>query len=294
MDSGGRPRYVLEQIAERYAIVMPRRLAVDRLVRPPLDFEYLREAQSASPPRCGGALGVGSPVLGPAVAGLNTHGTCCRCRLNEATLAHVVRRVSRSCRISSNSPAHAREPQHLRRLRGLDAERVGSFLSRPVADATGCGPASLMSITSMSPASITTLILVEYLRSLPHHARRAVPTLAGHTHCGHAPDRHARWPGDGGGVGTVPPGSPAHRRRLDAAGVGREKSRPLPRFMRKWLKAKDFHGRAGCRLSRRRPIASAEPAGLPHPPVVPPPRRGLRSAMHDLENDAALAPEMSS
>ena len=34
MDSGGRPRYVLDEIAERYPVVDARRVALDRLGRP--------------------------------------------------------------------------------------------------------------------------------------------------------------------------------------------------------------------------------------------------------------------
>ena len=89
MDSGGRPRYVLEQIAERYAVVM-HGVSLSVGSTDPLNFDYLarlrRLAQAAN------ARWVSDHLCWTGVAGLNAHDLL-PIPLNEQTLAHVVARV---------------------------------------------------------------------------------------------------------------------------------------------------------------------------------------------------------
>src|SRR5256885_10239683 len=84
IDSGGRPRYVLEQIAERYPIVM-HGVSLSIGSCDPLDFDYLAKLQRLA---CHVNARWGSDHLClTGVAGLNTHDLL-PLPLNEATLAH--------------------------------------------------------------------------------------------------------------------------------------------------------------------------------------------------------------
>ena len=90
MDSRGRPRYVLDQIAERYPVVM-HGVSLSIGSTDPLDFDYLAQAQALGrrdPSRAG------SPTIsaGPAWLGRNTHDLL-PMPLNEARCAHVVARI---------------------------------------------------------------------------------------------------------------------------------------------------------------------------------------------------------
>src|SRR5437660_5746493 len=89
MDSGGRPRYVLEQIAERYPLVM-HGVSLSIGSTDPLNFEYLtklRGLAAAMKP-----LWISDHLCWTGVLGLNAHDLL-PIPLNEQTLAHVVERV---------------------------------------------------------------------------------------------------------------------------------------------------------------------------------------------------------
>src|SRR4051794_26970422 len=89
LDSGGRPRYVLEQIAERYPVVM-HGVSLSVGSTDPLNVEYLAKLKrlaDAVKPRW-----VSDHLCWTGVAGLNAHDLL-PIPLNEATLAHVARRV---------------------------------------------------------------------------------------------------------------------------------------------------------------------------------------------------------
>src|SRR6201997_2108997 len=89
MDSGGRPRYVLEQIAERYAVVM-HGVSLSIGSTDPLDFDYLKKLkQLASHVQ---ARWVSDHLCWTGVAGLNAHDLL-PIPLNEATLKHIAGRV---------------------------------------------------------------------------------------------------------------------------------------------------------------------------------------------------------
>src|SRR5438270_2968830 len=89
MDSRGRPRYVLEQIAERYPIVM-HGVSLSIGSTDPLDFEYLGKLKRLADQVK--AHWVSDHLCWTGVAGLNAHDLL-PIPLNEATLDHVVRRV---------------------------------------------------------------------------------------------------------------------------------------------------------------------------------------------------------
>ena len=110
MDSGGRPRYVLEQIAERYPVVM-HGVSLSIGSTDPLNFDYLAQAQAPGRRRPARA---GCPITcaGPAWPACNAHDLL-PIPLNEETLR--ARRRARPHRAGlPRTAAGAGEPQHLR------------------------------------------------------------------------------------------------------------------------------------------------------------------------------------
>ena len=89
MDSGGRPRYTLEQIAERYPIVM-HGVSLSIGSTDPLNFEYLKKLKRLA--RETSALWISDHLCWTGVASRNTHDLL-PVPLNEATLAHVCERI---------------------------------------------------------------------------------------------------------------------------------------------------------------------------------------------------------
>src|SRR5437588_9712797 len=89
MDSGGRPRYLLDQIAERYPVVM-HGVSLSIGSTDPLNFDYLARLK-----RLAGAVKarwVSDHLCWTGVAGLNAHDLL-PIPLNEQTLRHVADRV---------------------------------------------------------------------------------------------------------------------------------------------------------------------------------------------------------
>ncbi len=89
MDSGGRPRYVLEQICERYPVVM-HGVSLSIGSTDPLDFEYLAKLRALA--KDVEALWVSDHLCWTGVAGRNTHDLL-PIPFTEETLKHVVERV---------------------------------------------------------------------------------------------------------------------------------------------------------------------------------------------------------
>src|ERR1700675_4536691 len=89
MDSAGRPRYVLDQIAERYPIVM-HGVSLSIGSTDPLDFEYLKKLKLLADDI--EAVWVSDHLCWTGVAGVNAHDLL-PIPFNEATLAHVVQRI---------------------------------------------------------------------------------------------------------------------------------------------------------------------------------------------------------
>ncbi len=89
MDSRGRPRYVLEQICERYQVVM-HGVSLSIGSTDPLDFEYLARLRALA--NDVKALWVSDHLCWTGVAGRNTHDLL-PIPFTEETLKHVVERV---------------------------------------------------------------------------------------------------------------------------------------------------------------------------------------------------------
>src|SRR6187399_689383 len=89
MDSRGRPRYVLDQIAERYPVVM-HGVSLSIGSTDPLDFEYLGKMKALARDVKPGWIS--DHVCWTGVAGVNTHDLL-PVPFTEATLKHVVSRV---------------------------------------------------------------------------------------------------------------------------------------------------------------------------------------------------------
>src|SRR5688572_19246722 len=89
LDSQGRPRHVLRQIAERYPVVM-HGVSLSIGSTDPLDFEYLAKLKRLAAET--GARWISDHVCWTGVAGRTSHDLL-PLPLNEESLAHVVQRV---------------------------------------------------------------------------------------------------------------------------------------------------------------------------------------------------------
>ena len=97
LDSGGRPRYVLDQVAERYPVVM-HGVSMSIGSTDPLNFDYLRKLKLLA--KDVRARWVSDHLCWTGVAGVNTHDLL-PVPLNEHTLKHVVGEFSPSRMCSS-------------------------------------------------------------------------------------------------------------------------------------------------------------------------------------------------
>jgi uncharacterized protein (UPF0276 family) len=182
MDSGGRPRYVLEQIAERYAVVM-HGVSLSIGSTDPLNFDYLSRLKRLA--REVRARWVSDHLCWTGVAGRNTHDLL-PIPLNEATLAHVAGRV-RAVQDFLERPLVLENPSTY--VGFADSTMTEwEFLSR-LADETDCG--LLLDVNNVYVSSVNhDYDPTEYLRNLPHE-RVVQFHLAGHTNCGtHIIDTH--------------------------------------------------------------------------------------------------------
>jgi uncharacterized protein (UPF0276 family) len=182
MDSQGRPRHVLEQIAERYRVVM-HGVSLSIGSTDPLNFEYLTKLKRLA--RHVNALWVSDHLCWTGVAGLNAHDLL-PIPLNEATLAHVVARI-RTVQDFLERPLVLENPSTYVGFAGSTMTEW-EFLSRMSA-ATNCG--LLLDVNNVYVSSVNhDFDPVEYIRNVPH--RRVVQFhLAGHTDCGtHRIDTH--------------------------------------------------------------------------------------------------------
>src|SRR5713101_4122632 len=164
MDSRGRPRYVLEQIAEQYPVVM-HGVSLSIGSTDPLNFEYLKKLK-----RLAGEVNarwVSDHLCWTGVAGLNAHDLL-PVPLNEATLAHVAGRV-RTVQDFLERPLVLENPST---YVGFTNSTLSEweFLTR-LTEQTGCG--LLVDVNNAYVSSVNNdFDPAEYLRSLPH--RRVV------------------------------------------------------------------------------------------------------------------------
>ncbi|MCI0332897.1 MAG: DUF692 domain-containing protein [Planctomycetes bacterium] len=182
MDSGGRPRYVLDQIAERYSVVM-HGVSMSIGSTDPLDFDYLKKLKVLS-----GAVGarwISDHICWTGVAGRNSHDLL-PVPFTEATLRHVVERV-RVVQDFLERPLVLENPSSYVTF-ARSTMREWEFISRLAEDAD-CG--LLLDVNNVYVSSVNhDFDPVEFIRSVPHH-RIVQVHLAGHTNCGtHLIDTH--------------------------------------------------------------------------------------------------------
>jgi uncharacterized protein len=174
MDSQGRPRYVLDQIAERYPIVM-HGVSLSIGSTDPLNLDYLQRLKrlaDALP-----AAWVSDHVCWTGVAGRNSHDLL-PIPYNEDTLAHLVGRI-RSVQEILERPLVLENPSsYLTFAQSTLSE--WEFLTRMTEEA-GCG--LLVDVNNIYVSCVNhDLDPLEFLRSLPHESVVQFH-LAGHTHC---------------------------------------------------------------------------------------------------------------
>jgi uncharacterized protein (UPF0276 family) len=182
MDSGGRPRYVLEQIAERYAIVM-HGVSLSIGSTDPLNFDYLARLKRLA--IAANARWVSDHLCWTGVAGLNSHDLL-PLPLNEQTLKHVAERV-RTVQEFLERPLVLENPSTYVTFADSTMSEW-EFLAR-LADETDCG--LLLDVNNVYVSSVNDEFdPTEYIRSVP--AERVVQFhIAGHTNCGtHIIDTH--------------------------------------------------------------------------------------------------------
>jgi uncharacterized protein (UPF0276 family) len=174
MDSGGRPRHVLEQIAERYAVVM-HGVSLSIGSTDPLDMEYLQKLK-----RLAGEVNarwVSDHLCWTGVAGLNAHDLL-PIPLNEDTLAHVVRRI-RIVQDVLERPLVLENPSTYVTFADSTLSEW-EFITR-MAEEADCG--LLLDVNNVYVSSVNhDFDPAEYIRRVPHH-RIVQFHLAGHTHC---------------------------------------------------------------------------------------------------------------
>jgi uncharacterized protein (UPF0276 family) len=174
MDSGGRPRYVLEQIAERYDVVM-HGVSLSIGSTEPLDFAYLDKLK-----RLAGAVRahwVSDHLCWTGVAGLNAHDLL-PIPLNEETLRHVVARI-RTVQDVLERPLVLENPSTYVTFADSTMSEW-EFLGR-MAEETDCG--LLLDVNNVYVSSFNhDFDPAEYIRAVPHE-RVVQFHLAGHTNC---------------------------------------------------------------------------------------------------------------
>ena len=111
---------VLDQVGERYPVVM-HGVSLSIGSTDPLDFEYLRKLKALAERTR--ARWVSDHLCWTGVLGRNTHDLL-PLPFDEETLRHVGGARAAGAG-TARAAAGAREPQHVRRVRVLDDERVG-------------------------------------------------------------------------------------------------------------------------------------------------------------------------
>jgi uncharacterized protein (UPF0276 family) len=182
MDSHGRPRYVLDQIAERYPIVM-HGVSLSIGSTDPLDFEYLAKLKKLAGEV--DAAWISDHVCWTGVAGLNAHDLL-PIPFNEETLAHLVARI-RTVQEVLERPLVLENPSSY--ITFADSTITEWDFITQMAEEADCG--LLLDVNNVYVSSVNhDFDPAEYLRSIP--TERVVQFhLAGHTNCGtHLIDTH--------------------------------------------------------------------------------------------------------
>ncbi|HEX2746988.1 MAG TPA: DUF692 domain-containing protein [Verrucomicrobiales bacterium] len=182
MDSRGRPRHVLNQIAERYPVVM-HGVSLSIGSTDPLDFEYLGKMKALARDVKPGWIS--DHVCWTGVAGVNTHDLL-PLPLTEASLRHVIERV-RQVQDFLERPFVLENPSSYVGFKDSTMPEW-EFISR-LAEEADCG--LLLDVNNVYVSSVNhDFDPYEFIRALP--AERIVQMhLAGHTNLGtHIIDTH--------------------------------------------------------------------------------------------------------
>src|SRR5688572_28300417 len=184
MDSGGRPRHVLEQIAERYPVVM-HGVSLSIGSTDPLNYDYLARLKRLADAI--DARWVSDHLCWTGVAGLNTHDLL-PVPLNEATLAHAVSRVA-AVQEFLERPLVLENPSSYVTFANQSMSEW-EFLAR-MADEVDCG--LLLDVNNVYVSSVNhDFDPAEFIRGVPHE-RVVQFHLAGHADFGtHRIDTHDR------------------------------------------------------------------------------------------------------
>jgi hypothetical protein len=174
MDSFGRARYVLEQIAERYPVVM-HGVSLSIGSTDPLDFDYLSKLKALAKAVKPGWIS--DHLCWTGVLGTNAHDLL-PIPLNENTLAHVVERV-KTVQDFLERPLVLENPSSYVTFAGSTLSEW-EFISRMAAEAD-CG--LLLDVNNVHVSSVNhDFDPFEYVRSVPHE-RIVQVHLAGHSNC---------------------------------------------------------------------------------------------------------------
>jgi uncharacterized protein len=255
MDSGGRPRYVLEQIAERYAVVM-HGVSMSIGSTDPLNFDYLGRLKRLA--NTVNARWVSDHLCWTGVAGLNAHDLL-PIPLNEETLKHVVGRV-RTVQEFLERPLVLENPSSYVTFTDSTMPEW-EFMARLAEDAD-CG--LLLDVNNVYVSSVNhDFDPVEYIKAVPH--RRVVQFhLAGHTDCGtHRIDTHDNH--------VIDPVWELYRlahQRTGGASTLLEWDARIPEFPvvhAEVLKAKQYMGAALATPLPQTPLRAAAAGAVPHP-----------------------------
>jgi uncharacterized protein (UPF0276 family) len=172
MDSQGRPRHVLTQVAERYPVVM-HGVSLSIGSTDPLNFEYLGKLKSLS--REIKPKWISDHVCWTGVAGRNTHDLL-PMPLTEASLKHVVKRI-RILQDFLERPFVLENPSTYVGFTGSTLSEW-EFIAR-LADEADCG--LLLDVNNVYVSSVNhDFDPEEFIRSVPHE-RVVQFHLAGHT-----------------------------------------------------------------------------------------------------------------
>ncbi|QDU46556.1 hypothetical protein Mal52_50770 [Symmachiella dynata] len=182
IDSQGRPRYVLDQIAERYPLVM-HGVSLSIGSTDPVDFEYLAKLKRLAAEI--NAVWISDHLCWTGVAGQNAHDLL-PIPLNEETLAHVTERI-RIVQDVLERPIVLENPSTYVTFAASTISEW-EFLTR-MAEETDCG--LLLDVNNIYVSCYNhDLDPREYLQAVPHD-RVVQFHLAGHTNCGtHIIDTH--------------------------------------------------------------------------------------------------------
>ena len=174
MDSRGRPRYVLEQIADRYPIVM-HGVSLSIGSTDPLNFEYLAKLKALA--KDVRPLWISDHVCWTGVAGHNTHDLL-PIPLTEASLKHVVERI-RTVQDFLERPFVFENPSTYVGFTGSTLSEW-EFINQ-MAQQADCG--LLLDVNNVYVSSVNhDFDPEEFIRSVPR--QRVVQFhLAGHTNC---------------------------------------------------------------------------------------------------------------